>query len=116
MVASGVVVSIRNIAQYFQLEYLENVRHFQEHSDYIYIFSSGERHRISLIPGQEHCFAFSQLVKGEQKLKYLKHFQVCDMVVNVSPLRKIIRKAKTGVQDLFNYSLHFTSGNIQNFN
>ena len=38
----------------------------------------------------------SQLVKGEQKLKYLnlKHFQVCDMVVKVSPLRKIIRKAE----------------------
>ena len=38
--------------------------------------------------------AFSQLVKGEQKLKYPKHFQVCDIVVKVSPLRKIIRKAK----------------------
>ena len=33
-------------------------------------------------------------VKGEQKLKYPKHSQVCDMVVKVSPLRKIIRKAE----------------------
>ena len=37
----------RNIAQYYKLEYLEKVTFsFQEHSDYIENFSSGERHRI----------------------------------------------------------------------
>ena len=36
----------------------------------------------------------SQLVKGEQKLKYSKHFHVCDMIVKVRPLGKIKRKAK----------------------
>ena len=37
---------------------------------------------------------FPQLVKGEQKLKYSKHFHVCDMVVKDKPLRNIKRKAK----------------------
>ena len=36
----------------------------------------------------------SQLVKGEQKLKYSKHFHVCDMVVKVRPSSKIKRKAE----------------------
>ena len=36
----------------------------------------------------------SQLVKGEQKLKYSKHFHVCDMVVKVRPLSNIKRKAE----------------------
>ena len=90
----------------------------------------------------------SQLVKGEQKLKYSKHFHVCDMIVKFRPLSKIKRKAEAkgsfvfrcnaklihtdkggrnrhfvqmmphkrqGVQDLFNYSLDFTSGNFQKF-
>ena len=37
----------------------------------------------------------SQLVKGEQKLKYSVHFRVCDMVVKVKPLSKIERKVET---------------------
>ena len=36
----------------------------------------------------------SQLLKGERKLKYSKHFHVCDMVVKVKPLNKIKRKVK----------------------
>ena len=36
----------------------------------------------------------SQLVKGEQKLKYSKPFHVCDMVVKVRQLSKIKRKAE----------------------
>ena len=36
----------------------------------------------------------SQLVKGEKKLNYSKHFYVFDIVVKVRPLSKIERKAK----------------------
>ena len=36
----------------------------------------------------------SQLGKGEKKLKYLKYFHVCDMVLKVKPLSKIKRKVK----------------------
>ena len=35
-----------------------------------------------------------QLVKGEKKLKFSRHFQVCDMVVKFKPLSKIKRKAE----------------------
>jgi len=36
----------------------------------------------------------SWLVKGEQKLRYSKHFHVCDIVVKVGPLSNIKRQAK----------------------
>jgi len=67
---------------------------FQEYPDYILSFSCGERHEIFENPGQELCFAFSVLIKGQQKLKYSKHFHVYDIVVKVGPVSKINRKAE----------------------
>ena len=46
----------------------------------------------------------SQLVKGEQKLKYSKHFHVCDMVGIVRPLSKIKRKAEAKEFFVFRHS------------
>ena len=47
----------------------------------------------------------SQLVKGEQKLKYSKHFHVCDMLVKVKPLSKIKRKAKAKGSFVFRHNV-----------
>ena len=52
----------------------------------------------------------SQLVMGEQKLKYSKHFHVCDMVVKVRPLSKIKRKAKAKESFVFRHNAKLIHG------